>query len=143
MRAGSARASAQDAREEQALARYEQTVLTALEDAETALVAYAKEQVRYRSLEEAVRASRRAVDLATKLYTKGLGSFLAVVNAERSLYETEDQHVVSQSNVPVNLVALYKALGGGWTAAETAPVNRRPPGALPSEEIAPAAGAGA
>ena len=113
-----ARIHAQDAREEQALAQYEKTVLTALEDAENALVAYAQEQVRYRSLEDAVRTSRRAVDLATELYTKGLGSFLAVVDAERSLYDNEDQQVVSQSNVSVNLVALYKALGGGWNTAE-------------------------
>lgn len=135
-----ARIHAQDAREEQALAQYEKAVLTALEDAENALVAYAEEQVRYRSLYDAVRASRRAVDLATELYAKGLGSFLAVLDAERSLYENEDQRVVSQSNVSVNLVALYKALGGGWNAVEADPgPGLSAPGApaTPPETVAP------
>jgi multidrug efflux system outer membrane protein len=52
--------------------------------------------------------------LAHDLYQKGLGSFLNVLDAERSLYQTEDQLVDSERAVSANLVALYKALGGGW-----------------------------
>lgn len=109
-----ARVSAANARQEQALAAYEKTVLTAFEDVESALVAYANEQVRFDSLNLSVAANRRAVELANELYTKGLGDFLSVLDAERSLYQAEDQLVDSQRTVTQNLVALYKALGGGW-----------------------------
>jgi multidrug efflux system outer membrane protein len=102
------------ARQDQALAAYEKTVLGSFEDVENALVAYANEQVRYRSLTAAVAANRRSVELAHDLYQKGLGSFLNVLDAERSLYQTEDQLVDSERAVSANLVALYKALGGGW-----------------------------
>jgi outer membrane protein, multidrug efflux system len=104
----------QTAEQEQALAQYQQTVLTSLEEVENALVAYTKEQERHRTLQEAVDASRRAVDLANQQYTKGIGDFLNVLDAERTLYQAEDQFVDSQRTVSLNLVALYKALGGGW-----------------------------
>jgi len=67
-------------------------------------------------LNQSVAANRRALDLANELYTKGLGDFLRVLDAERSLYQAEDQQVDSQRAVTQNLVALYKALGGGWEA---------------------------
>jgi len=107
---------AQTAEQEEALALYQQTVLVSLEDVENALVAYGKEQERYQTLGEAVDASRRAVEIANQQYTKGLGDFLNVVVAERALYESEDQFVDSERTVSLNLVALYKALGGGWEA---------------------------
>ncbi len=104
----------QNARQQEALANFEQTVLTSLEDVENALVAYANERVRYRALGEAVAANRREVELANELYTKGVGDFLNVLDAQRSLFVNEEQLVQSESTVSVNLVALYKALGGGW-----------------------------
>lgn len=109
-----ARINAANARQEQALAAYEKTVLTSFEDVENALVAYANEQARMDSLKASVSANRQAVELARELYTKGLGDFLAVLDAERSLYQAEDQLADSQQTVTQNLVALYKALGGGW-----------------------------
>jgi outer membrane protein, multidrug efflux system len=108
----------QDALQEQALAAYEKTVLTALKDVETALVAYAKEQEHRNSLSEAVANNRRAVDLAMKLYVNGKTDFLNVLNAQRSLYITEDALAQSTRTVDTNLIALYKALGGGWEKAE-------------------------
>lgn len=104
----------QTAEQEAALAQFQQTVLVSLEDVENALVAFGKEQERRRTLGEAVEASRRAVDIAHQQYTKGLGDFLNVVVAERALYESEDQLVNSDRTVALNLVSLYKALGGGW-----------------------------
>jgi NodT family efflux transporter outer membrane factor (OMF) lipoprotein len=104
----------QDALQEQALAAYGKTVLTALKDVETALVAYAKEQEHRKSLSEAVTNNRRAVDLATKLYLVGKTDFLNVLTAQRSLYTSEDALVQSTRTVDTNLIALYKALGGGW-----------------------------
>ena len=104
----------QDALQEQALAAYEKTVLTALKDVETALVAYAKEQERRKTLAEAVASNRQAVDLAMKLYVAGKTDFLNVLTAQRSLFVNEDALTLSTRNLATNLVALYKALGGGW-----------------------------
>ena len=104
----------QNALQEQALATYEMTVLTALKDVETALVAFNKEQQHYASLWEAVASSRRAADLSMRLYTAGRTDFLNVLIAQRSLYTYEDALVQSNRSLATNLVALYKALGGGW-----------------------------
>jgi outer membrane protein, multidrug efflux system len=104
----------QNAREEQALAQYEKTVLTALEDVEDALVAYTREQVRRGALMAAVEANQRATGLANERYIKGLGDFLNVLEAQRSLYASQDQLVQSERTVVSDLIALYKAVGGGW-----------------------------
>jgi NodT family efflux transporter outer membrane factor (OMF) lipoprotein len=108
----------QTARQEQALSAYEKTVLGAFEDVENDLVAYANEQVRQRSLADAVASSRQSLDLANKLYANGLTDFLNVLEAERSLYQAQDQLVQSERAVSADLISLYKALGGGWQTAE-------------------------
>lgn len=104
----------QDARQEQALATYEQTTLKAFEDVENGLVAYANEQIRRRTLEDAVASSRKSLALANKLYTNGLTDFINVLEAERSFYQAEDALVQSDRTVATDVVALYKSLGGGW-----------------------------
>jgi outer membrane protein, multidrug efflux system len=111
----------QDARQEQALQQYEKQVLTALEDVENALLAHARELVRAESLRGAVAANRRALDLASDRYTSGLESFLSVLDAQRSVYAAEDQLVQSERNRAVALIAVYKALGGGWSAEAGSP----------------------
>jgi outer membrane protein TolC len=111
----------QNARQEQALAAYEQTVLTAFEDVENGLVAYANEQIRRRSLEDAVTSSQKSLDLANKLYANGLTDFLHVLDSERSLYQVQDALVQSDRTVSANLVSLYKSLGGGWESMEEKP----------------------
>ena len=114
--AGSIRANVrvQNARQEQALDTYEQTVLIALEDAENALTAYAREQTRRESLSQSVQANKQALELSTQLYNNGLTDFLHVLDSERSLYAAQDALVQSDQTVSLNLVQLYKALGGGW-----------------------------
>jgi NodT family efflux transporter outer membrane factor (OMF) lipoprotein len=107
----------QNARQEQALATYEKTVLGSFEDVENALVSYAKEQVRRRSLDEAVNHSQESLRLANQLYANGLANFINVLDAERSLYQAQDQLVQSERAVSVNLISLYKSLGGGWNTA--------------------------
>jgi len=104
----------QNARQEEALDAYEQTVLTALEETGNALTAYAKEQVRHGSLVQSVVANERALELATQLYESGLADFERVLNSESSLYTAQDALVQSDQAVSQNLVQLYKALGGGW-----------------------------
>jgi len=110
----------QTARQQQALAAYEQTTLTAFEDVENGLTAYANEQVRRQSLQSAVTASEKSLDLANKLYASGLTDFLHVLDAERSLYQAQDALVQSDRTISANLIALYKALGGGWETFESA-----------------------
>ena len=109
----------QNARQEQALATYEQTVLTAFEEVENGLVLYAKEQVRRRSLQDAVVSSKKSLQTANNLYANGLADFLRVLDAERSLYQAQDALVQSDRTISANLISLYKSLGGGWETVET------------------------
>lgn len=104
----------QNARQEQALEAYQQTVLVALEDSENALVAYANEHTRHESLVQSEQADQQAVDLSTQLYKSGLVDFLRVLDSERSLYLAQDTLAQSDQAISVDLVQLYKALGGGW-----------------------------
>ena len=106
----------QTERERQALFTYQKNILTAPEDVENALTAYAKEQGRRQLLQEAVDRNRRAVELAETLYRGGARDFLNVIDAQRALAASEDQLVQSDRLIATDLVALYKALGGGWEA---------------------------
>ncbi|MGD0786169.1 MAG: efflux transporter outer membrane subunit [Sedimentisphaerales bacterium] len=114
--AGSVKANieVQKALTEQAGLAYQKTVLTALQDVENALIAYSKEQQRHKALEDTVAANRKAVDLATQLYSQGQTEFLSVLDSQRSLFAAEDSLVQSTRNLSTDVVALYKALGGGW-----------------------------
>lgn len=104
----------QNARQEQAVARYHSAVLVAFEDVENALVNYAREQDRRVSLSSAVDSAAIAVDLAKELNSRGLTDFLSVLDAQQQLYILQDQLAQSDRAVTANLIALYKALGGGW-----------------------------
>jgi NodT family efflux transporter outer membrane factor (OMF) lipoprotein len=104
----------QDARVEQALAAYEQSMLAAFTDVETALTAYAKEQTRRQSLARAAQANEKAVALVSDLYRHGLADFLRVLESQRSLCQSQDALIESDRAVSSDLIALYKALGGGW-----------------------------
>jgi multidrug efflux system outer membrane protein len=106
----------QDARQEQALIRYQQTVLTSLEEAENALVACGKEEEHHSALAQSEAADRRAVDLADERYHSGLEDFLNVLDAQRSLLSVQDNLAQSERTMGQNIVRLYKALGGGWDA---------------------------
>ena len=109
----------QNAAQEQALLAYQKTVLTALQEVENALVAFALEQEHRQFLEQTVKANTRALDLATQLYTVGTTDFLSVIVAQQSLLSSQD--ALSQSNQAIasDLIALYNALGGGWEPTPT------------------------
>jgi multidrug efflux system outer membrane protein len=109
----------QDARQEGAVRQYEKAVLTAVEDVENALSSYTREQRRLETLRASVAANRRALDLATERYTGGLENFLSVLDAQRAVYLSDEALAQSETNVMVSLIAVYKALGGGWAADET------------------------
>jgi multidrug efflux system outer membrane protein len=100
---------------DQYLIAWRQSVLTALEDVENALVSLAKERSRSRSLAEAANQYRRAATLSRTLYQSGSSSFLDVLDAERSLYSAEDTLIQSRVAITTDYIALAKALGGGWT----------------------------
>jgi outer membrane protein, multidrug efflux system len=117
------RIKAEEARTAEASAVYERAVLDALRDVETALVTYARSQVRHRELVDEAAADRKAVVLAQDLYTQGVEDFLPVLDAERSLSAVDDELAQSDRDTALALVSLYKALGGGWTgqACNTGP----------------------
>ncbi len=98
----------QSAREEEALNQYQQSILVAFEDVSGSLTAYAKEQIRRRSLSQSVEANQKALHLAESLYRRGLSDFLHVLNSQRGLYQSQDALVQSDGFVALNLVALYK-----------------------------------
>jgi outer membrane protein TolC len=109
----------QNALQAQALIIYKTAVLTALQETQSALVSYAREQRRRAALTEAVNTNQRAVVLATRRYNQGLTDFLSVLDAERSLFSSQDALVQSNRTVATDAVALYKALGGGWELEES------------------------
>jgi len=110
----------QDARTEQALITYERAVLNAFEDVETSMVNFGREQDRRGFLAEAVAAADRSTVLATDLYLKGLADFISVLDAQRQLFQLQDQLAASESTVTTNLISVYRALGGGWEQTEPA-----------------------
>jgi multidrug efflux system outer membrane protein len=110
-----ARLKAAEARNDAALAVYDQTVLAAIEDLETALVSYAQRQARLKSLADQAAASRRAAELARIQYKEGGIDFLVLLDAERTLLAAEDSLTVAETGVNTDVVAIYKALGGGWS----------------------------
>jgi NodT family efflux transporter outer membrane factor (OMF) lipoprotein len=125
----------QQALRDQAYITYVNTVETAVEDVDSALVGLAQEQLHRAELTDAVTFNRQAVDLSMKLYTEGNTDFLNVLNAQRSLFAVEVALVQSDSTLATDLVSLYKALGGGWEDQSAAPGK---PLVIPT--TAPAAG---
>jgi NodT family efflux transporter outer membrane factor (OMF) lipoprotein len=105
----------QEALTEQALVRYERAVLDALEEAESAMVAFVEEQNRRDALERSATASAEAVELVQTLYRTGLTDFQNVLDTERSLFARQDELAASQGLVAQDLIAVYRALGGGWS----------------------------
>jgi NodT family efflux transporter outer membrane factor (OMF) lipoprotein len=103
-----------EAQQEEAAVNYQKTVLQAWHDVDNALTAYQTEQARRDQLVLAVAQNQRALGLAQSRYQQGVADFLTVLDTERSLLQTQQQLAESTTNVSQNLVALYKALGGGW-----------------------------
>lgn len=100
----------------QARAGYEQTMLLSLEEVETALIRHSESQKTLAALREAEAQARTTFTLSTDLYVNGAGSFLNVLEAQRSKLIAQAQAVSAERQVALNLVGLYKALGGGWDA---------------------------
>jgi outer membrane protein, multidrug efflux system len=119
------RMQAAGARSDAALATYERTVLTALEETEDVLVDYSRELARQDFLRESERASEVAATLARQRYENGATDFLTELDAERVLYEAQDQLAQSNTRTATALVAVYKSLGGGWEIELNQPEKRQ------------------
>ena len=103
-----------EAAQQEAAFNYQKTVLEAWHEVDNALTAYAMEQTRREELLLAERDNRHALGLAQSRYQQGVADFLAVLDAQRNLLATQLQLADSTTAISANLVALYKALGGGW-----------------------------
>ena len=97
----------------EAALNYELALTTALGEARNAYSAYTQEYHRYQSLQGAVEAARAAVDISNDLYKNGLKDFNNVLDAQRSLLTLEEALTISRGRITLNVIALYKALGGG------------------------------
>ena len=104
----------QDARFQELIVTYQDTVLRAQRDVEDALAAFLRTQEQVRFLSESVDASRRSMDLALIQYREGLSDYQRVIDTQKTLVERQDTLITSKGDVPRNLIAVYKALGGGW-----------------------------
>jgi outer membrane protein, multidrug efflux system len=99
---------------EQAFLTYQATVLNAFKEVEDALIAYTKGQERHKILEQADAANQLAVELAKERYETGLTGFIDVLQSQQALYQTEIYLAENAAKISSNLIALSKALGGGW-----------------------------
>jgi outer membrane protein TolC len=104
-----------DARAKAAALGYAQTVLAALQETEDAMSAYQQEQLRLAQLDTAVGQARRALELAQNRFRAGTVSFRDVLDAQSRLQQAESAWTVSRAAAAETLVALYRALGGGWS----------------------------
>jgi outer membrane protein, multidrug efflux system len=102
------------AQRDSALALYEKTVLTAIVDMENALTAFSHERQARQSFDEAVVSGKKALTIADGMYQSGLTDFLHVLQSEHALYQSQDQLVQSSQRLALDVVAIFKALGGGW-----------------------------
>jgi NodT family efflux transporter outer membrane factor (OMF) lipoprotein len=100
--------------QQEAAINYQKTVLTAWHEVDNALTAYQTEQARRDQLVQAVAQNQRALSLAQSRYQEGVADFLQVLTAQQNLLSTQQQLALTTTNVSANLIAVYKALGGGW-----------------------------
>jgi NodT family efflux transporter outer membrane factor (OMF) lipoprotein len=109
----------QDARFQQAALNYQNTVLEAAREVEDALAAYLRSQIRVGYLTDSVGDARRSVELAMVQYRQGSTTYQRVLDTQRFLVRQEDQLAGTKGDVALNLVATYKALGGGWETGQS------------------------
>jgi NodT family efflux transporter outer membrane factor (OMF) lipoprotein len=108
----------EDALLQQLIVNYENTVLRAQREVEDSMVGFLRSQEEAGFLKDSVKASQRSVDLSMLQYKEGLVDYQRVLDSQRFLTEQQDIWTETRGNVIINLVALYKALGGGWQIRE-------------------------
>jgi NodT family efflux transporter outer membrane factor (OMF) lipoprotein len=112
----------QDARFQQLYEQYQDAVLRAAREVDDAAVGFARTRERIALLADAVKAARRSLDLATLQYREGLVDFQRVIDSQRTFFSQQDLLVDSRGNLAQSLIAIYKAMGGGWEQGRSRPV---------------------
>jgi len=107
-----------DAQLQQSLVNYRNTVLTAYQEVEDAMVAFVRSQQESAYRATSAQAAERSAEIANTQYREGSVDFQRVIDTERSLVAQQDQWTSTRGNIALNLIAMYKALGGGWEIRE-------------------------
>jgi NodT family efflux transporter outer membrane factor (OMF) lipoprotein len=123
----------QDARFQQLYEQYQGTVLRAARELDDAATDFATFRAQVDILRDAVQAARRSLDIANIQYREGLVGFERVLDSQRSLFSQQERLVSTQGGVTQSLIAVYKAMGGGWQAARAEPIVDEPTRAAMSE----------
>ncbi len=118
----------EDARFKQAVIGYQNTVLMANKEVEDAIVGFLREQQRVKSLGRAVHENEQALRIGLLLYDQGVVDYQRVLDSQRALVLQQDTLAESRGKIAMNLVAVYKAIGGGWRMryAPDAPLSGQP-----------------
>ena len=111
--------AAADARLDQVATQYEKTFLLALEDVENAFVAHRTAMDSLNQLTEAEASAEKAYQLVAALYQRGIGDYIAVLDAQRSKLAVSDERAKIETATSVAMVSLYRAFGGGWAIASS------------------------
>ncbi len=109
-------------------------MLGALEEIDTSMVNFSREQQRRERLATSAASSARAAMIAKKRYEAGLDSFLDLLDSETRMRAAQDQLTISETQAAVDVIALYKAMGGGWDVVPTLAKEEEKP-AVKSESI--------
>ena len=112
----------QDARFQQLFEQYQDTVLRAARELEDAAIGFAQRRAQVAILEESVQAARRSLDIADVQYREGLVDFQRVLDSQRALFSQQERLVTTRGGVAQSLIALYKAMGGGWQPGRSLPI---------------------
>lgn len=115
---------AENARARQALLAYEQTVLTGIEEATSAIEGVVRERERDVFLRQSVDAASASTALSDQLYRTGLSDYQRVLDAQRALFTSEDALITSEGRQAANVAELYRSFGGGWSFADTTLTTR-------------------
>lgn len=111
----------QDVRLQQALVAYRETVLQAAREAEDAMAAFIGSREQTALLADTVKSAQRSNELSTLRYTEGFSDYQRVLNAQQSLFTQQQRYIGTQGSAVLDLISLYKALGGGWQGRDGLP----------------------
>jgi NodT family efflux transporter outer membrane factor (OMF) lipoprotein len=104
----------QDARLQQALVNYRETVLQAAREAEDAMAGFIGSNKQHEILVKTVQSAVRSNELSTLRYSEGFSDYERVLNSQQALFQQQQRYITNQGDIVRNVIALYKALGGGW-----------------------------
>ena len=108
----------EDARLQQALFQYRETVIQAAREVEDAMAGFYGSRQQAFILNDAVESARRSADLSMLRYTEGFSDYQRVLDAQQALFTQQERYVITRGNEVRSLVTVYKALGGGWQAQD-------------------------